>query len=416
MAKEIKPIGSTDISAMGAVVENLMTDLRQIIDEARIHVASTANYELTMMYWHIGERINRDVLGNERATYGKQIIATVSRQLQAWYGSKGFEERTIRRMVQFAQEFPDWQIVSPLVSKLSWTHFLTKIVPQVATQLQALYGSKGFEIRNVRRMMQFAQQIKEEKIVSQLATKLSWSHFIEVLSLKDELQKEFYLTLAANELWGRNRLRKEIDGMLYERTALSSKPEEVVKQELANVRDNKVVSPDVVFKSPYFLEFTGLNGMYSEKDLEDSLVAHLEQFILELGNGFCFVERQKRMIIDGEDFYLDLLFYHRKLHRLIAIDLKLGRFKAQYKGQMELYLRWLEQNEMEPGEETPLGLLLCTEGSEEQIELLQLDKSGIKVAQYMTELPPRNILVQQIQKSLEAAKAKWGCEGKEDEE
>ena len=133
MAKEIKPLGSTDISAMGAVVENLMTDLRQIIDEARIHVASTANYELTMMYF--GERINRDVLGNERADYGKQIVATVSRQLQAWYGSKGFEERTIRRMVQFAQEFPDWQIVSPLVSKLSWTHFLTKIVPQVATQL-----------------------------------------------------------------------------------------------------------------------------------------------------------------------------------------------------------------------------------------------------------------------------------------
>ena len=223
MAKEIKPIGSTDISAMGAVVENLMTDLRQIIDEARIHVASTANYELTMMYWHIGERINRVVLGNERATYGKQIV------------------------------------------------------PQVATQLQALYGSKGFEIRNVRRMMQFAQQIKEEKIVSQLATKLSWSHFIEVLSLKDELQKEFYLTLAANELWGRNRLRKEIDGMLYERTALSSKPEEVVKQELANVRDNKVVSPDVVFRSPYFLEFTGLKGLYSEKDLLQKLNGKMKE-------------------------------------------------------------------------------------------------------------------------------------------
>lgn len=361
MANDIKPITSTDILPTDAVVGNLMSDLRQIIDEARIHVASTANYELTMMYWHVGERINRDVLGNERAKYGKQIVS------------------------------------------------------QVATQLQTLYGSKGFEIRNVRRMMQFAQQIKEEKIVSQLATKLSWSHFIEVLSLKDELQREFYLTLAANELWGRNRLRKEIDGMLFERTALSSKPEEVIKQELANVRDNKLVSPDVVFKSPYFLEFTGLRGMYSEKDLEDSLVAHLEQFILELGNGFCFAERQKRMIIDGEDFYLDLLFYHRKLHRLIAIDLKLGRFKAQYKGQMELYLRWLEQNEMEPGEETPLGLLLCTEGSEEQIELLQLDKSGIKVAQYMTELPPRDLLVQQIQKSLEVAKAKWGNEIKEDE-
>ena len=361
MANEIKPIGSTEISAKDAVVGNLMTDLRQIIDEARIHLASTANYELTMMYWHIGERINRDVLRKERATYGKQIIATVSRQLQTWYGSKGFEERTIRRMVQFAQEFPDWQIVSPLVSKLSWTHFLT------------------------------------------------------IMTLKDPLQREFYLTMAANERWSKRPLQSKIDGMLYERTALSSKPEEVVKQELANVRDNKVVSPDVVFKSPYFLEFTGLKGLYSEKDLEDSLVAHLEQFILELGNGFCFAERQKRMIIDGEDFYLDLLFYHRKLHRLIAIDLKLGRFKAQYKGQMELYLRWLEQNEMEPGEESPLGLLLCTEGSEEQIELLQLDKSGIKVAQYMTELPPRDVLIQQIQKSLEVAKAKWGNERKEDE-
>ena len=145
MANEIKLIVPTDISAMGAVVENLMTDLRQIIDEARIHVASTANYELTMMYF--GERINRDVLGNERADYGKQIVATVSRQLQAWYGSKGFEERTIRRMVQFAQEFPDWQIVSPLVSKLSWTHFLTKIVPQVATQIQNIYGHKRKERR-----------------------------------------------------------------------------------------------------------------------------------------------------------------------------------------------------------------------------------------------------------------------------
>ena len=211
--------------------------------------------------------------------------------------------------------------------------------------------------------------------------------------------------MAVSERWSRNRLRKEIDSMLYERTAISSKPDELIKKELTNLRNNDVMSPDLVFKSPYFLEFTGLTGMYSEKSLEDSLVAHLEQFIIELGNGFSFVARQKRMIIDGEDFYLDLLFYHRRLHRLIAIDLKLGRFKAQYKGQMELYLRWLEANEMESGEESPLGLLLCTEGNEEQIELLQLDKSGIKVAQYLTELPSRELLQQQIQKSLKAVKA-----------
>lgn len=336
-----------------ASTQSLMQDLRQIIEQARGHVAATANYALTTMYWHIGERINREVLGNERAEYGKQIVS------------------------------------------------------QVATQLQFEYGKKGFELRNIRRMMQFAQQFPEFRIVSQVAAQLSWSHFIEVLSLKDELQREFYITIAASERWGRDRLRKEIDGMLYERTAIATKPDELIKKELSTLRDDNVMSPDLVFKSPYFLEFTGLKGMYSEKSLEDCLVAHLEQFIIELGNGFSFVARQKRMIIDGEDFYLDLLFYHRRLHRLIAIDLKKGRFKAEYKGQMELYLRWLEQNEMEPGEESPLGLLLCTEGSEEQIELLQLDKAGIKVAKYLTELPPRHVLMHQIQKSLEAAKARF---------
>ena len=333
--------------------ESLIQDLRQIIEQARGHVAATANYALTMMYWNIGERINREVLGNHRADYGKQIVSAVSTQLQTEYGKKGFETRSIWRMMQFAQLFPDY------------------------------------------------------KIVSAVSTQITWSHVVEILPLKDELQREFYLTLAASERWSIRQLRKEIDGMLYERTAIATKPDELIKKELSTLRDDNVMSPDLVFKSPYFLEFTGLKGMYSEKSLEDCLVAHLEQFIIELGNGFSFVARQKRMIIDGEDFYLDLLFYHRLLHRLIAIDLKKGRFKAEYKGQMELYLRWLEANEMEPGEEQPLGLLLCTDGSEEQIELLQLDKAGIKVAQYLTELPPRHVLMQQIQKSLEAAKARF---------
>ena len=344
-----------------AATQSLIKDLRQIIEQARGHVAATANYELTMMYWHIGERINHEVLGNQRAEYGKQIVASVSRQLQQEYNIKGFDEKNIRRMMQFTSLFPDSQIVATV------------------------------------------------------SRQLSWSHFVEVLPLKDDLQREFYLTLAASEKWSVRKLRKEIDGMLFERTAISGKPDEFIKKELSTLRDDNVMSPDLVFKSPYFLEFTGLKGMYSERDLEESLLAHLEQFIIELGNGFSFVARQKRMIIDGEDFYLDLLFYHRRLHRLIAVDLKLGRFKAQYKGQMELYLRWLEKNEMEPGEESPLGLLLCTEGSEEQIELLQLDKSGIKVAKYLTELPSREVLQRQIQKSLEAAKARFENYIEEDE-
>ena len=343
-----------------ASTQSLIQDLRQIIEQARGQVAATANYAQTMMYWHIGERINREVLGNQRAEYGKQIVAQVAQQLQEEFGRKGFDEKSIRRMMQFATLFPDSQIVAPLARQL-W-----------------------------------------------------WSHFVEVMPLKDDLQREFYLTMAASEKWSKRTLQAKIDGMLFERTAISGKPDEFIKKELSTLRDDNVMSPDLVFKSPYFLEFTGLKGMYSEKNLEDSLIAHLEQFIIELGNGFSFVARQKRMIIDGQDFYLDLLFYHRRLHRLIAIDLKLGSFKAQYKGQMELYLRWLEAHEMEPGEETPLGLLLCTEGSDEQIELLQLDKAGIKVAKYLTELPPRHVLMQQIQKSLEVAKARINNYSEED--
>ena len=323
--------------------ESLITDLRTLINEARNKVALIVNTEITLLYWHIGKRINEEVLGNQRAEYGKQIVSTVSTQLTKEYG-KGFELRNLRRMMQFAELFPDFQIVAPL------------------------------------------------------ARQLSWSHFIELLSIKNDLGREFYLTMAASENWSIRTLRNKIDSMLYERTAISSKPEEVIKTELANLRDNEILSPDLVFKSPYFLEFTGLKGVYSEKSLEDSLLVHIEHFILELGVGFTFVERQKRMIIDGEDFYLDLLFYHRKLRRLVAIELKLGKLKAAYKGQMELYLRWLEKHEMEAGEESPIGLLLCTEGSEEQIELLQLDQTGIRVAQYMTELPSRALLHQQLQK------------------
>jgi predicted nuclease of restriction endonuclease-like (RecB) superfamily len=207
--------------------------------------------------------------------------------------------------------------------------------------------------------------------------------------------------MALNETWGRDTLRTKIDGMLYERTLISGKPDEIIKTELTNMQKGENFSPDLIFKSPYFLDFTGLKGMYSEKSLEDSLIISLEQFIMELGVGFTFVERQKRMIIDGEDFYLDLLFYHRKLKRLIAIELKLGKFKAAYKGQMELYLRWLDKYEKQAGEETPLGLILCAEGGHEQIELLQLENAGIKVAEYLTELPDRELLKQKLHSELE---------------
>lgn len=336
-----------EISLFNIQSENqLFTDLRHLIEDARSRVASTVNAGITMLYWHIGQRINCEILGNQRAEYGKQIVSTVSTQLQREYGGAEFSTRNLRRMIQFANLFPDPKILSPL------------------------------------------------------ATKLSWSHFVEILPLENDIQREFYLTMASEERWTVRTMRKKIDGMLFERTAISDKSEELIRTELAAIRDERRISPDMVFKSPYFLEFTGLKGGYTEETLENTLISHIEQFLLELGDGFTFVARQKRMIIDGEDFHLDLLFFHRKLHRLIAVDLKLGRFKAQYKGQMELYLRWLERYEMQPGEETPLGLILCTEGSREQIELLQLDATGIKVGQYMTELPPKDVLIRQLQRTI----------------
>jgi predicted nuclease of restriction endonuclease-like (RecB) superfamily len=208
------------------------------------------------------------------------------------------------------------------------------------------------------------------------------------------------------ERWSVRTLRTKVQGMLYERTALSRKPTELARQELAALRDQDQLTPDLVFRDPYLLGFLGLADAYSEKDLEAAILRDIQQFILELGSGFAFIDRQKRVVIDNEDFYIDLLFYHRRLRRLIAIDLKIGKFTAADKGQMELYLRWLERHEMQPGEEQPLGLILCADKSEEQVELLQLDRSGIRVASYLTDLPPRPLLQRKLHDAVLTAKAR----------
>lgn len=331
----------------------LMNDLVTLIEEGRKHLAYTANTTTTLTFWNVGKRINNDLLENQRADYGKQIVVAVSRQLIARYG-RSFEEKNLRRMIQFAQIFND-----------------------------------------------------EQNVVA-LSRQLSWHHFIALIPLKDPLQRDFYAQMCRIESWNIRILRKKIDSMLFERTAISKKPEELIKQELQALNDTGQLTPDLVFKDPYFLDFVGLKDTWSEKSLEDAILRELEQFILELGVGFTFVERQKRMIIDGEDYHLDLLFYHRRLKRLIAIDLKLGKFKAAYKGQMELYLRWLEKYDKQAGEDTPLGLILCAEGNHEQIELLQLENAGIKIAEYLTELPDQQLLKEKLHATIQQNKKRLG--------
>ena len=329
----------------------LLGDIRALIEASRQRVASTVNAELTLLFWQIGQRIHMEVLAGQRAGYGEEILPTLAEQLARDYG-RGFGEKNLRRMVKFAATFPE-------------------------------------ECRN---------------IVATLSRQLSWSHFVLLLALKEPLQRDYYAQMAGAERWSVRTLRERIDSMLYERTALSQKPEETIAQELATLRDAQRMTPALVMRDPYILDFLGLRDSWQESDLEAAIIREMEAFLLELGAGFCFVARQKRIQIGDDDFHLDLLFYNRKLRRLVAVELKIGEFKAAYKGQMELYLRWLDKHEREPEEASPLGIILCTGKKREQIELLELDKSGIHVAEYLTSLPPRAVLGEKLQQATERAR------------
>jgi predicted nuclease of restriction endonuclease-like (RecB) superfamily len=251
-----------------------------------------------------------------------------------------------------------------------------------------------------------AETFPDERIVATLSRELGWSHFVELLPLKKHLQRDFYAEMCRVERWSVRRLRQKIGGMLYERTALSKKPAKLAELEIQKLREEDKLTPDLVFRDPYFLDFLGLKGAYSEKDLETAILRDLESFLVELGGDFAFLARQKRITVDGEDFYLDLLFYHRRLRRLVVIDLKLGKFAPGDVGQMEFYLRWLKKHEMRPGEDEPLGLILCAEKSDERIELFELAKRGIRVGEYLTELPPKKLLEQKLHDSVRLAQAR----------
>jgi predicted nuclease of restriction endonuclease-like (RecB) superfamily len=360
MAKRTKPSKKLIPAPKGQIAPTaspgqLLDDLRGLIRQAREGIAQAVNSALVILYWQVGHRIRSDILREQRAGYGEEIVSTLSRQLSAEFGN-GFSRPNLFRMIRFAEVFPDQQIVSAL------------------------------------------------------SRQLGWSHFVEIVPLDDALKRDFYAEMSRVERWSVRTLRAKVQGMLFERTALSKKPTDLARKELAALREQDTLTPDLVFRDPYFLDFLGLADTYSEKDLETAILRELEQFILELGVGFAFIDRQKRIVIDSKDFYIDLLFFHRRLRRLIAIDLKIGSFEAADKGQMELYLRWLEKHEMQPGEDTPLGLILCADKSEEQVELLQLDKSGIRIASYLTDLPPRPLLQKKLHDAVRLARARLEAE------
>lgn len=353
---KLSSVGNKDIQAFTV---QLFSDISTLIQEARSSVAMAVNAGMTMLYWQIGRRISEEVLKGERAAYGREIVSSLARQLMKEFG-RGFSEKSLRHMIRFFESFPD------------------------------------------------------EKIVSSLLRQLSWTHFVGIIYIDDPLKREFYAEMCRVEKWSTRTLQKKIDSMLYERTALSGKPENLIKHELSELRNEDRITPELILKDPYVLDFLDLKDRYLEKDLEDAILRELENFLLELGAGFTFVARQKRLQIDNNDFYIDLLFYNRKLKRLVVIDLKLGDFHAEYKGQMELYLRWIMKHEQEPGELPPLGIILCAGKKQEQIELLELNQSGIHVAEYLTVLPPKEILREKLHAAIETSRRRIANKAEEE--
>lgn len=329
----------------------LLAEVRQLIDAARQRVARTVNAELTQLYWQIGSRVHVELLQGHRAQYGKQIVSDLAQHLTVEFG-KGWSERQLRYCLRVAEVFP------------------------------------------------------EPEILHTLCSELSWSHLRLLIQIDEPLKRDFYMEICRVERWSVRQLQERINSLLFERTAISKKPEDTIRQDLTQLRTQGQQSADLTFRDPYVLDFLGLSDSYSERDLETAILAELQRFIIELGSDFAFMARQKRITIDNRDYFIDLLFYHRRLRCLVAIDLKVGEFEAAHKGQMELYLRYLEKHEQMEGESTPIGLILCSGKNEEHVELLQLDQSNIRVADYLTLLPSREVLRAKLHQSIELARAK----------
>jgi predicted nuclease of restriction endonuclease-like (RecB) superfamily len=344
-----------DLSITSTDHSILFKDIRFIIEKARSEVAVTVNSTLVLVNWHIGNRVNQEILKNERAEYGEEVIRKTSRILTSEYG-RGYSLTNLFNMVKFSTIFPDL------------------------------------------------------KIVQTLSGKLSWSHFAELIYLDNPTKRDFYAEMARLEHWSVRTLKEKVGSMMFERTSIAKQPEEVIKREIQNLRDENRLTPDMVFRDPYTLDFLNLRDPYTEREFENAILQSMEKFLLELGSDFAFLARQKRITIDGQDYYIDLYFFHRRLRCPVIIELKLGKFKAADKGQVELYLRWIEKYELQEGENSPIGIILCSEKTSEHVELLQLEKSGIRVSQFLTALPSKDVFERELHKSIRMAREKISLE------
>ncbi|MBE0416747.1 MAG: DUF1016 domain-containing protein [Coriobacteriia bacterium] len=311
------------------VDDALFGDVADLIDRARARAASAVNTELVMLYWSIGKRVREDVLGGERAEYGSQVVKRLAQRLTERYG-RGYGWRNLVRMAKFAELYPELEILSPL------------------------------------------------------ATKLTWTNIAELLTISEQPKRDFYLAMCGHEGWTKRTLRERVSSKLYERTVAARGSAEGVEADIAALTVKGATGQAIVFRDPYILDFLDLPPRHSESQLEQAILDEVERFMLELGTGFTFVARQKRIIVDGKDYHLDLLFYHRGTRCLVAVELKTRDLEPADFGQMALYLRWLDRYERLPDEEPPVGIILCARKGAQQVELLGLDSGEVRAAQYLT--------------------------------
>tara|TARA_R110000868_G_scaffold188892_1_gene431739 strand:+ start:295 stop:1329 length:1035 start_codon:yes stop_codon:yes gene_type:complete len=332
--------------------EKLFEEVSDLIETTQRETLRKVSQTGVLLYWHIGHRIDREILKLNRAEYGKDIISQLAQNLQIKFG-QGFGERIIYRCIQFTKFF------------------------------------------------------QEEDIVNALSGHLKWSHFVTLLNIDDELKRNFYAEMCRVERWSVRALKDKMSGMLYERTALAKKPEEVIRKEILKLRQSNILKPDFIMQDPVILQFLSSQDIETEEAFEQAIIRDIEHFLLSMGAGFTFQERQKTIEVDGEHFKIDLLMYNRRLKSMVVIELKMGKFKPQDKGQIELYLRWLEKNEMQPGENPPIGIILCSDKSHERVELLALDQSGIHVSQFITELPPKEVFEDRLHLAIKKARDRY---------
>jgi len=372
MSKEVKPIKRR-------ILPTILPEIRSLIEMSRHHAAVTANLALVNLYWNIGRIITQDIKKNEkRAGYGEQLVEEVARVLTQEYG-QGFSARNLWDMNRFYAEF---RILQPLPAESHSEQIRQTVSNEFRKNriLQALPAESGSPITIDLRKHFY----------------LGWTHYRTLLGIEDIRKRQFYFDQVSSQRWSTRELERQINGALFERVALSRSTRKLLALEKKK-GPPEVVRYEDIFKDPYLLDFLGLKGAYSEKDLEAAIIRNLEQFLIELGSDFCFIGRQYPMRIDDVDYFLDLLFFHRGLHCLIAIDLKLGTFTAADKGQMDLYLSWLKEHEWREEENEPIGLILCSSKKKQHVELLlRHGPHKMQVSEYLTKLPDKRLLEERL--------------------